>query len=47
MDSVEQILRNAIAVICDADFNARFPYTRKIITVEDLVEMGKRCEGSE
>lgn len=40
-------LRKAIEVICDGDFNGRFPITREHITPEIMQEMNNRLEGGE
>jgi len=46
MTLAQEILQNAITVICDADFCTRFPHIRENITDDILVEMIKRCEVS-
>ncbi|MDF2859705.1 MAG: hypothetical protein K0Q87_5556 [Neobacillus sp.] len=40
-------LSNAMAVICDADFNTRFPHIREHITDDIMQELIQRLEGGE
>jgi len=46
MTMAQEILQNAIAVICDADFYARCPHARANIDVPLLIDLYDKCEVS-
>lgn len=46
MTIAQEILQNAIAVVCDADFYTRYPNARENIDVPLLIDLYNKCEVS-